>query len=155
MNEVSREINCLRDKQLQGLFIPEFPVPETVPGNKGSVALLKSPFCKMTVSSDSWGLALGAAAVLTRLFRRWELRTLFRGTGKRSAVVGPRLLVPPPLLSVHASVFLPQQHRSAWTFLILCYFSLPSFLPTLTLFFPFHPAWLAAKLVYNYVFILY
>ena len=31
----------------------------------GSVALLKSPFCKMTVSSDSWGLALGAAAVLT------------------------------------------------------------------------------------------
>lgn len=70
------------------------------------------------------------------LFRRWELRSSSKGQ-TRSSVVGPCRLVPLPLLPVHASVFLPQQHRSAWPSLILCYFSLSSFLLHWPSFFPF------------------
>ena len=70
------------------------------------------------------------------LFRRWELRSSSKGQ-TRSAVFGPCRLISPPLLPVHASVFLPQQHRSAWPSLILFYFSLSSFLLHWPSFFPF------------------
>ena len=131
MNEVSREMNCLRDKKEAGLFVPEFPVPETVPGMWEVLLYWSLPPARWQSSFWLMGNVARSWSSSHCLFRRWELRTSSEGQ-TRSAVVGPCLLVPPPLLSVHAPAAQISLDFSGPVLFLTVQLS-----PTLTLFLPF------------------
>ena len=105
-------------------------------------------------SSDSWGMALGAAAVLTVCLEDGNSEPLQRDRHDL------RWLDPASLFLRHSCLLMPQSSCPSSTdqlgLLLSCAIS---YCPAFSYIDPLsslsHPAWLAAKLVYDYVFILH